>query len=184
MLVRATGSVVYLLGVVGCETGFCARLLRSSDDGLHFERVTLPKVGHASAVVSAAAVLYLQFSNPEDGYLLSHEVLYVTNDGARTWHVADFGPKELVLSIAATSRFAYATLSHCAGRAVRPTASSGPSPGPHVGSLLRSSGRTTLGVLPDAAVGDRVWLGTGGGTGNVALSLSVNEGKSFTARLE
>ena len=72
-------------------------------------------MGHASAVVSAAAVLDLQFSNPEDGYLLSHEVLYVTNDGARTWHVADFGPKELVLSIAAVlTRFAYATLSHCA----------------------------------------------------------------------
>ena len=180
MLVRATGSVVYLLGVVGCETGFCARLLRSSDDGLHFERVTLPTVGHASAVVSVAAVLYLQFSNPEDGYLLSHEVLYVTNDGARTWHVADFGPKELVLSIAASSRFAYATLSHCAGagceadRLVRSIAGSSR-------WIIASKFRmNNVGWFLDAAVGDRVWLGTGGGTGNVALSLSANEGKSFT----
>jgi photosystem II stability/assembly factor-like uncharacterized protein len=180
MLIRASGSVVYLLGTVGCETGLCGRLLRSSDDGLHFERVTLPKVGHASAVVSADAVLDFQFSNPGDGYLLNHEVLYVTNDGARTWHVADFGPKQLVLSIAATSRFAYATLSHCAvagceaDRLVRSIAGSSRWT---VASDLRAN--NVGGFSLDAAVGERVWLGTGGGTGDVTISLSVTEGKSF-----
>ena len=182
-LVRASGNVVYLLGSAGCSARLCSRLLRSSDDGLHFVRASLPSVAHSTAPIALDSIRYLQFANPEDGYLLvgsTPGVLYMTDDGARTWPVVRFGRHASVLSIATTPQSAYVTVSHCKGeycgadRLAR--------------SLVGSALWTVVSAIPankeggwslEAAVGKRVWLGTGGGTGDVKLALSANEGKSF-----
>jgi len=180
MMARASGTVVYVLGTVACPTGVCSRLLRSSDDGSSFEPVSLPVPGFV-----VGAVQELRFANPTDGYLLYgqpvNDVLYVTDDSAHSWRAVNFGSKLSVLSIATTPQLAYATVSKpSAGRwgSYRLARSVAGSSNWTVVSVARAERYSE--TLVGAAVGERVWLVAGNGTGDVTLSLSVNEGTSFT----
>ena len=183
MLIRASANVVYLLGSVGCSAGDFPRLLRSTDEGLHFARVALPRVGHSTAAIAFDSVRYLQFANPRSGYLLSGSVpgvLYMTDDGARTWQVVSFGHDTSVLSVATTPQLVYVTVSHCQGDYCEAD---------RLATSLAGSARWTVvsdihanktgGWSLEAAVGQQVWLGTGGGTGDVKLALSANGGRTF-----
>ena len=176
---RASATVVYVSGSVGCPTGLCARMLRSNDDGLHYERVNLPTVARTESAMTLDSLIEdAQFASPSDGYLIVNGVFYMTNDGARTWHVVSFGPKESVLAVATTPQWAYATVSDCSfacgtDQLARSVTGS-------MDWLVVSVARArTTATEVAAAVGQSVWLASGIGRAEVTLSLSTNEGKTF-----
>ncbi len=104
----------------------------------------------------------------------------MTDDGARTWQVVSFGHDTSVLSVATTPQLVYVTVSHCQGDYCEAD---------RLATSLAGSARWTVvsdihanktgGWSLEAAVGQQVWLGTGGGTGDVKLALSANGGRTF-----
>jgi len=180
-LVRASVTVVYVLKGVECPSGQCVRLFRSNDDGLHFEQVNLPKEVRTQPAVTVDSFFeQAQFPTPSDGYLPVNFELYMTNDGARTWHVVSFGRKESVLTVAATSKWAYAMLSECkfaCGTDELARSATGSSHWSIV-SVAHASHSQPPEVA--AAVGDRVWLMSGIGTGEITILVSTNEGNTFS----
>lgn len=69
-LTRANSStVVCVVGSVKCSNVLCLRLLRTSDNGTHFETVSLPPIP-ANPVSSTGLLDELVFANANDGYAL------------------------------------------------------------------------------------------------------------------
>jgi len=119
MIVRVRdASTIYLVGSVKCRRALCLRLLRTDNVGAAFTVVTLPPV--AAVKGSATGSLNrLVFANVDDGYaLLGNDqatTLYVTTNGARSWHKEEIAPGVSVYSFAATANALYVVTVRCPG---------------------------------------------------------------------
>ncbi|MHB8451933.1 MAG: WD40/YVTN/BNR-like repeat-containing protein, partial [Mycobacteriales bacterium] len=106
-------SVGYLLGAAPCSSPPCTSLLRTTDGGRSFAGVPAPRVGLANeaATPPGQSVVAVRFADPSDGFVYGPE-LWVTHDGAASWHQVSLpGP---VIDLAAAGGTVYAVLG-CAG---------------------------------------------------------------------
>lgn len=191
---RANSStVVYVVGSVKCSNVLCLRLLRTSDNGAHFETVSLPPIP-ANPVSSTGMLDELVFANANDGYALvgggyaaegynPPSLIYATFNGARTWHKENIANGVGIFAFEASANEVYAVTAHCVGtklpcqnyRLNRSALSakkwtSGPIPGYSAGLELGLFG----------AYGSYVWLDV---TQLGRVDTSHNDGKTFTVSL-
>lgn len=106
---------------VGCSHEPCLRLQRTSDDGKSFTTLHAPPLTFVSKN-PLGNLRQLVFANEQDGYALLSSpngtqlfptYMYVTTDGARTWHRASVGRDDSILSVVATKGNLYADIAHC-----------------------------------------------------------------------
>jgi hypothetical protein len=116
-------GVLYLLASEPCGTTRCLRLYRARDDDsstrvtpLRYVPVNLPPYGRL-ARTPQGTVLAMVFATPEVGYILegSSEArqLYVTRNGAHTWHKSPVPHGDSIWGLTATSTHLYALFLHC-----------------------------------------------------------------------
>ena len=165
-----------------CGTG-CFLLRRTTDNGALFRFETLPPLHYESDSLTGN-LDQLVFANTEDGYALIGvgvpTSLYVTLDGAGSWHRAKIASGVTILGFAATSNQLYAVVARCS-KSMACTQY----------QLARSNlnaRRWTLVALPKwplhmgvgmGAYGSTVWL-TQQSTRTVWLLTSRNRGATFT----
>ena len=89
--VYVVASAAYPKGAAprACAPGPCLRLLRTNDDGAHFTSLHLPRIGYVEGD-DTGDLNRVVFANARDGYAVLNtpgpSTLYVTTDGARSWH--------------------------------------------------------------------------------------------------
>ena len=99
-------NVLYILGNVGCSTAACLHLVRTTTSFSSEVAVTLPPVSKVRGIASGS-LGQVAFANSSDGYALD-EVdgvtdLYVTRDGAKSWHRQTFARHDVVTRIVTTA---------------------------------------------------------------------------------
>ncbi len=198
MLVRANdSSTVYVVSTTSyfdpahpaaCDPQACYLLKRTTNNGASFTVMNLPHVGYLKNTI-AGTLEDLVFANPRDGYALVRDgvfsTLFVTSNGASTWHRQTITPGEHVLLLIANQGQLYALIARCASN--------------HTCTHLRAA-RSTLSArrwtvtalprgLPHAfysnyfgvtAFGSNVWL-TLQGSKTPLLYISHNRGTTFTS---
>lgn len=112
-------NVVYVLGHSGCETSSCLRLVRTNDALSGYTTVTLPPVVSAQGNPSGSLGQMI-FANTRDGYAVDEvkgeSRLYVTHDGARSWH-SKLLPRGLVIrDLAVSAPDVYVVTVRCANQ--------------------------------------------------------------------
>jgi hypothetical protein len=180
--------IVYVLGHVGCKTSSCLRLVRSNDALSGYTTVSLPPVTSAQGNPSGS-LGQMTFASARDGYAVDQvkgeSMLYVTHDGARSWH-RQMLPRGLVIrDLAVSAPDVYVVTVHCIKRA-------GGTESCTDYELFHSDVATThwtVAHIPDgnfstwgylgrpAVRGDKVWFS--GQVHEPILISSVNAGKSF-----
>ena len=106
-----SSNVVYVLATTGCVQPTCLRLLRTTINAGSFTSVALPPVQFSHGTLTGT-LRNMQFANVNDGYAIvgvtGPTSLYVTLNGARTWHrvTIDKGATTLGLTTTATSIYA------------------------------------------------------------------------------
>jgi hypothetical protein len=94
----------------------CYQLHRTTDDGAHFTVLELPPVHYVAGTLTGN-LDKLIFANVRDGYALTGvgvpTNLYVTHDGAATWHHETIAKDSTILSFAATRDVLYAVIARC-----------------------------------------------------------------------
>lgn len=189
LIARASSTVVYVLARLARagRSAPAAELLRSTDSGGTFERVSWPAVRTPAG--AALPVRALTFINPADGLAVigtlgQHEPLLMTVDGARSWHQVQLTGSGSVWSVSGGAGEAYALVLTCGTtqrchdlRLYRAAA----------GSLrwareaaLGTRGAAGAGGIGMAGYGASVWLTTGNGLApQVGLLHSGDSGHSF-----
>jgi hypothetical protein len=119
MLTRVgSSSVVYLLGFDSCQRVACLRLLRTTNNGASFTRVTAPPTTASKGSI-IGSLEQLVFASAQVGYALEAKgngnILFATFNGGRTWK-KELEPKgsTALLGLTVTSHMLYAVTSHCA----------------------------------------------------------------------
>jgi len=111
-----SSSSIYVLATTGCSRTSCLRLLRTSVNLSRFESVTPPPVSELSGLFNFD-LDSLQFANVDDGYATVGESnplsLYVTLNGARSWHQVTIQKGATILDLTVTSDKVYAITTLC-----------------------------------------------------------------------
>ncbi len=111
-----SSNAVYLLATTGCAKPSCLRLERSTVEVTSFTTVNLPPIG-SEAGNPMGTLLSMEFANRSDGYALvgwgGPSTLYVTLNGARTWHRVSIGGAGAPLGFTVTSGAIYAITGVC-----------------------------------------------------------------------
>jgi photosystem II stability/assembly factor-like uncharacterized protein len=130
MVVRANQSAtVYVVSTdnefqakrpSACGTG-CYLMRRTTDGGAHFSYLSLPPI-HYEADSLTGNLDQLVFANSDDGYALmgvgTPTTLYVTLNGAGSWHREVIASGTMILGFTATSHELYAVVAHCSKSSV------------------------------------------------------------------
>ena len=204
LMARASPEVVYLLGTAWGASPERVELLRSTDDGGHFQAVTAPPGSAPSAQAPLGDLEQLSFVSPEDGFAVrpaqddgvpGTTSVVVTEDGGESWRPATL-PVEphnlpwdkgvtLVGPVQARGGPVYEVAITCTSgtdcpryrlyRAENWSSPWAPVASPESGSRWFNA----AGSIGLSAVGDRVWLITGNGMGVVNLFGSADDGNSF-----
>jgi hypothetical protein len=99
-----------------CDPQACYLLKRTTNDGASFTIMNLPPVGYVKNAI-AGNLEDLVFANSLDGYALLREGvflnLYVTLDGASSWHRQSIAPGEQILTLITNHDQLYALIAHC-----------------------------------------------------------------------
>jgi len=97
---------LWVLGDYHCSGTWCLALVRSTDAGKHFARVSLP------SLPAQATVPTLEFANARNGfvYIDGTRRLYATHDGGSSWHRAGLAGK--IVAFALGGGNAYAVVGH------------------------------------------------------------------------
>ena len=194
MLTRANSSnVVYVVGSVKCSNVLCLRLLRTSDNGAHFETASLPPIP-ANPESSTGMLDELVFANANDGYSLvgggnsakgynPPSLLYATLNGARTWHQERIAAGVGIFAFEASAHEIYAVTAHCVGTEL-------PCQNFRLDRSALSTKKWTEGAIPGysaglelglfGAYGSDVWLDV---SQHGRVDTSHNDGKTFTQRV-
>jgi len=111
-----SSSSIYVLATTGCSRTSCLRLLRTSVNLSRFESVTPPPVREIGGLFNFD-LDSLQFANVDDGYATVGESnplsLYVTLNGARSWHQVTIQKGATILDLTVTSDKVYAITTLC-----------------------------------------------------------------------
>jgi len=182
-----SSSSIFLLGSVACGEKHCLELRRSNAALTSYVTVTLPPVAPIKGL-ETGSIGTLMFASVNNGYIVEDvgltTKLYVTNDGARSWHLEIVGPGDIVNRLTSTSTTLYAVtmkcdVSHVTCTDFRLARSSltaqkwTSTPLPHGSSHLDGS----VGVA--AALGDEVWISELLAKGSI-LIVSHDRGRTFS----
>ena len=118
MIVRvAASNVTYILGNSGCATASCLRLVRTTDALSRYTTMALPPVTSVRGIPSGS-LGQVVFATARDGYALNEvngaTTLYVTLDGARSWHRQAITNGAVIGGLVATSTKVYVIAMRCA----------------------------------------------------------------------
>lgn len=109
-------STIYVVDSVTCAKGPCLGLERTNNGGATFTARTLPKIGHVRGVPTGTLDA-LTFANQSDGYaLLGANVpksLYVTTNGAKSWHEVTAAKGVTIVSLTPTATSLYGIAATC-----------------------------------------------------------------------
>ena len=110
---------VYVLATTGCAKPSCVHLIATTVTGRRDSRVALPPLQHFREGLGGTTLQSLSFTNGGQGYALvgtaSTMSLYVTHDGAATWHKVPAMSGVTFQRITVTGSVVYATMAKCAG---------------------------------------------------------------------
>jgi len=171
-----SSRTAYVFETQRCGARTCARLLLTTDDGLHFK---------AQPAASAAGVL--TFANIEDAYRTVgagglRNALFQSDDAAKSWRAVSFGKGTTVYALTTSDDRVYAVVLHCTGvyacsdyRLYRSSAGS-PS---WTSSAIPDTGGLHGSTAGLAAFGRDVWVSFSNG-GPATMLFSGNEGRSFS----
>jgi hypothetical protein len=188
LVIPVTHTVVYLAGTRWRGDAHEVQLLRSNDGGLHFQAVTAPPSPSATLRNALGDPGSLVFPTPVDGYAVvgaswARRSLWMTIDGARTWHPVRFGWGTGVIAVNGSGGRVYAVVRRCAStrdcpayRIYRSVTGSSRwlwSAGPDSGLV------TTAGGIGLTSAGSAVWLTVGNGSVSPWLYTSNDAGQSF-----
>lgn len=126
MLAGVNGSsIVYVLSTsvhfdgtnpAMCHYQACYDLRRTNDNGSHFTTLKLPPIAYVHGALTGD-LERLVFANSNDGYAIlgtsTPSVLYVTMDGARSWHQEAIAPGFSIFDCTATRNKLYAVIARC-----------------------------------------------------------------------
>jgi hypothetical protein len=185
-------NVVYVVGSTKCAQILCLELWRTSDDGTHFTKVSLPPIP-PNPEMPTGMLTDLVFANANVGYALlgggnddlgyNHpSVLYATFNGAKTWHKETINKGDSIFAFEASTSEIYAVTAHCHGTTLpcqdyqlaRSTL-----------AATKWTGRSIPGYSPGleiglfGAYGSNVWLDV---TQLGLIDTSHNDAKNFTQR--
>lgn len=197
MLTRVDGSpVVYVVSTSNyfdaahpsaCEPHSCYLLRRTTNLGASFATLGLPPVSYVRGSLDGN-LEDLAFANTLDGYALLREgsflSLYVTLNGASTWHRQSVAPGEHVLQVVTDHNQLFAVVAHCRKnhactdlRLARSTLAA------KKWTITKISNTSSRSSYPNyfniTAFGPNVWA-TVQGPKNPLLYRSRDEGRTFT----
>ena len=116
-----SSNVVYVLATSGCAQPSCLRLLRTTVDAESFTSVAPPPV-HALHGTLTGTLRSMQFANVNDGYAIvgvtGPTSLYVTLNGARSWHRVTIHKGATTLGLTTTATSIYAITGVCSPNGV------------------------------------------------------------------
>ena len=99
-----------------CHHQACYDLRRTNDNGSHFTALKLPPIAYVNGALTGD-LDQLVFANSNDGYAVlgtsPPSVLYVTMDGARSWHREAIAPNFSILDFTSTRDELYAVIARC-----------------------------------------------------------------------
>ena len=111
-----SSNVIYVLVMTGCARPSCLRLLRTTVDAESFTSALPPPV-QASQGTLTGTLDSMQFANVNDGYAIVGATgptsLYVTLNGARTWHRVTIQKGARTLGLTTTANAIYAITGVC-----------------------------------------------------------------------
>ena len=116
-----SSNVVYVLATSGCAQPSCLRLLRTNVSAESFTSVAPPPF-HALHGTFTGTLRNMQFANVSDGYAIvgvtGPTSLYVTLNGARTWHRVTIHKGATTLGLTTTATSIYAITGVCSRNGV------------------------------------------------------------------
>ena len=99
-----------------CNPGPCLDLLRTTDNGARFTRLHLPPIGYVKGD-DTGNLDQVVFANARFGYVVLSttypSILYVTVDGAKTWHRSTIASRAEIFALVPTRDELYAVLARC-----------------------------------------------------------------------
>jgi hypothetical protein len=118
-------NVIYVVGSTKCSKILCLRMMRTSDNGSHFTKVSLPPIP-PNPEYATGMLTDLVFANANVGYALlgggddapgyNHSsVLYATFNGAKTWRKETIAKGDSIFAFEASTNEIYAVTAHCHG---------------------------------------------------------------------
>ena len=111
-----SSNVVYVLATTGCAQPSCLRLLRTTVNAESFTSAAPPPV-QALHGTFTGTLRSMQFANVSDGYAIVGATdptsLYVTLNGARTWHRVTIQKGATTLGLTTTAKTIYAITGVC-----------------------------------------------------------------------
>jgi len=111
-----SSNVVYVLATTGCAQPSCLRLLRTTVVAESFAFEALPPVQFSQGTLTGT-LHSMQFANVNDGYAIVGATgptsLYVTLNGARTWHKVTIQKGARALGLTTTANAIYAITGVC-----------------------------------------------------------------------
>ncbi len=111
-----SSSVVYVLATTGCSRASCLRLFRTTVSTSAFASVSPPPVKALNGTLNFN-LDSMQFANVDDGYATLGEnyplALYVTLDGAKSWHQVTIQKGASILKLTVTTSALYAITGLC-----------------------------------------------------------------------
>ncbi|MHB1208842.1 MAG: beta propeller repeat protein [Acidimicrobiales bacterium] len=112
-----SSGVLYVLGNTGCVTSSCVHLVRTNDALSSYTTLALPPVSSVRGVPSGS-LGQMVFATAHDGYALDEvngvTTLYVTHDGARSWHRQVVSNDLTISDLAASESTVYVVAMRCA----------------------------------------------------------------------
>ncbi|MBW4078338.1 MAG: hypothetical protein HIU84_07485 [Acidobacteria bacterium] len=112
-----SSGVLYVLGNTGCVTSSCLHLVRTNDALSSYTTLALPPVSSVRGVPSES-LGQMVFATAHDGYALDEvngvTTLYVTHDGARSWHRQVVSNDLTISDLAASVSTVYVVAKRCA----------------------------------------------------------------------
>ena len=110
---------LYVLGTTGCAQPSCLRLVRTTITAHRDTPVALPPLRPLRNGIGGTTLQSLTFASELNGYALvgtaSTMSLYVTDDGAGTWHKVAAMPGVTFQRVTVTGNVLYATMARCKG---------------------------------------------------------------------
>ncbi len=109
-------DTLYVIGNTGCVTSSCLHLVRTNDALRSYTTLSLPPVSPVRGVPSGS-LGQLVFANERDGYALDEingeTTLFVTHDGARSWHRQVVGNDLTISDLAVSTSTVYVVAMRC-----------------------------------------------------------------------
>ncbi len=183
---------IYVVASRACASSPCLELERTDDLGATFSPRVLPPYSGAPGS-STGTLQRLSFANLDDGYILAGTntptTLYVTTDGARSWHARTIASGATIFSLTVTGTRLYAVVADCHGPSNRRSCADYRLARAGLGAtawtfVTLPSSSLKLGSFDGTvgADGDHVWISEQ--TRAALLYSSSNAGATWSARSE